>query len=322
MANYDVFNGDADGICALQQLRLNDPIESKLITGVKRDIQLLDRLQVREGDEVLALDISFDKNRNAVERLLACGARIRYFDHHYAGEIPKDERLQINIDTASNICTSLIVDRYLEGRNRQWAVVGAFGDNLDDSAYGLAASLSLPENKLDILRELGILINYNAYGIALEDLHFAPDQLYSLLHPFENPLDFIKQTDVFKQLQQGYNEDMAKADSVKPDMESDCCAIYVFPSEHWANRVSGVFGNQLASAAPARAHAVIIALDEGGYRISVRAPQTTKSGADELCRQFPTGGGRKGAAGINQLPEELYKDFVEKFQQTFSKKPR
>ena len=47
MANYDVFNGDADGICALQQLRLNDPIESKLITGVKRDIQLLDHVEIR-----------------------------------------------------------------------------------------------------------------------------------------------------------------------------------------------------------------------------------------------------------------------------------
>lgn len=37
----DVFNGDADGICALHQLRLVNPIESKLVMGVKRDIALL-----------------------------------------------------------------------------------------------------------------------------------------------------------------------------------------------------------------------------------------------------------------------------------------
>jgi hypothetical protein len=36
---YDVFNGDADGICALVQLRLAKPIQSNLITGVKRDIE-------------------------------------------------------------------------------------------------------------------------------------------------------------------------------------------------------------------------------------------------------------------------------------------
>ncbi|HZV66950.1 MAG TPA: hypothetical protein VFG03_18780, partial [Telluria sp.] len=41
---YDVFNGDADGICALHQLRLAQPAETRLITGVKRDIALLDRL--------------------------------------------------------------------------------------------------------------------------------------------------------------------------------------------------------------------------------------------------------------------------------------
>lgn len=32
--NYDIFNGDADGIIALLQLRLADPIDSQLITGV------------------------------------------------------------------------------------------------------------------------------------------------------------------------------------------------------------------------------------------------------------------------------------------------
>lgn len=41
MKIYDVFNGDADGICALVQLRLASPADSVLITGVKRDIELM-----------------------------------------------------------------------------------------------------------------------------------------------------------------------------------------------------------------------------------------------------------------------------------------
>ena len=40
--HYDVFNGDADGICALLQLRLEEPLVSTRITGIKRDIALLE----------------------------------------------------------------------------------------------------------------------------------------------------------------------------------------------------------------------------------------------------------------------------------------
>ena len=34
VTRIDVFNGDADGICALQQIRLAEPGESVLVTGV------------------------------------------------------------------------------------------------------------------------------------------------------------------------------------------------------------------------------------------------------------------------------------------------
>lgn len=45
--NIDIFNGDADGICALIQLRLAYPAEAQLVTGVKRDIVLLSRVSVQ-----------------------------------------------------------------------------------------------------------------------------------------------------------------------------------------------------------------------------------------------------------------------------------
>jgi hypothetical protein len=50
MTRYDAFNGDADGICALHQLRLADPQEAILVTGVKRDIALLKKIDARAGD--------------------------------------------------------------------------------------------------------------------------------------------------------------------------------------------------------------------------------------------------------------------------------
>ncbi|TMH00728.1 MAG: hypothetical protein E6H79_16480 [Betaproteobacteria bacterium] len=86
MKRWYAFNGDADGLCALQQLRLVEPARATLVTGVKRDIQLLARVEARAGDEVTVLDVSLDSNRDALRALLDSGARVRYFDHHHAGE--------------------------------------------------------------------------------------------------------------------------------------------------------------------------------------------------------------------------------------------
>src|SRR6185312_14929592 len=80
MRSYDVFNGDADGICALHQLRLADPVDSELVTGLKRDIELLKAVPAERGDVVTVLDVSLDRNRAALAALLERGVRVRYFD--------------------------------------------------------------------------------------------------------------------------------------------------------------------------------------------------------------------------------------------------
>lgn len=314
----DVFNGDADGLCALQQLRLDAVVSSVMVTGVKRDISLLKRVVAVAGDEVTVLDISLDKNRDALQSLLAQGVKIRYFDHHFAGDIPVAAGFEAHIDVAAETCTSLIVDRYLDGRFREWAVVGAFGDNLDVSAARAAAGLNLTEEQLAALRELGILLNYNGYGAEIDDLFFAPQQLAQRMRPFASPFDFIRDdSEVFETLRNGVAADMAKAEAVAADVVSDKVAVFIYPAEPWARRVSGVYSNQLATENPHRAHALLTALPQGGYVVSVRAPLNNKAGADELCRAFPTGGGRKAAAGINELPEDQYGAFVNAFQSMY-----
>ena len=138
------FNGDADGLCALQQLRLAEGAgPAQLVTGPKRRTALLAAVAAGARDEVTVLDVSFHANRDAVLRLLAAGARVRYFDHHHAGELPAHERLEAHIDLAPTTCTSAIVDRYLGGRHRAWAAVGAFGDNLARTGKALAAGLPI-----------------------------------------------------------------------------------------------------------------------------------------------------------------------------------
>ena len=75
--SYDIFNGDADGLCALHQLRLEEPRAAELVTGVKRDISLLERVQAGEGDELTVLDVSMKSNAAALARALKAGARVR-----------------------------------------------------------------------------------------------------------------------------------------------------------------------------------------------------------------------------------------------------
>ncbi|PJA33176.1 MAG: acetyltransferase [Zetaproteobacteria bacterium CG_4_9_14_3_um_filter_53_7] len=316
MKFFDVFNGDADGICALHQLRLSQPRESELITGVKRDISLLKRVQAKAGDCVTVLDISLDKNRYDLLRLLGDGVSVDYFDHHFAGDIPVSGHLQAHIDTDADVCTSLLVNSYLKGAYLPWAVAAAFGDNLFDAARQAALPLELNTGQLQQLEHLGTLINYNGYGVTLDDLYIAPDALYLAIKPYADPFAFMA-SPAYAMLAEGYAADMTQARELNPEVEDESIAVILLPDAPWTRRVSGVFGNELARQAPERAHALLTVLPDGGFRVSVRAPLNNKTGADELCMAFPTGGGRKAAAGINALPAEMYDAFIDAFRSTY-----
>jgi hypothetical protein len=318
MRQIDVFNGDADGLCALHQLRLAQPLVSELVTGVKRDIQLLDRVQAGEGDHVTVLDISLDSNRKGLMRLLDGGARIEYFDHHHAGEIPQSSNLSVHIDLSPEACTSILVDRHLKGQHRLWAITAAFGDNLEKSARALAESKGLDESRVAVLARLGECLNYNGYGDSLEDLHFHPARLYAEIKPYADPFLFVAESSAFGKLDSGLREDTTQADALKPGYADAHCAAYVMPDASWARRVSGVFANRLASDDMERAHAVLTINQYGDYTVSVRAPLARLQGADTLCLKFPTGGGRKGAAGINRLPVSEIEPFLASFRAQFA----
>ncbi len=319
MANFDVFNGDADGICALTQLRLAEPREATLITGVKRDINLLKRVDAQSGDRVTVLDVSMDKNHADLTRLLAMDTDIFYVDHHFSGDIPESPKLTSIINGAPDVCTSLLVNAYLKSAYTAWAVVGTFGDNLNKSAQGLAKKLDINEVQLEQLKNLGIYINYNGYGSDLDDLHFKPDELFRLASTYANPLDFIHDSrEHFEKLENGYHSDMSSAKSINPEKTTVQTAIFTLPDQPWARRVSGVFSNDLTNDHPNRAHAVLTEKSNGNYLVSVRAPLNNKKGAADLCRKFPTGGGREAAAGINDLPVHLLNDFIKAFEKSYA----
>jgi len=316
MQFYDIFNGDADGICALQQLRLEEPRASLLVTGAKRDIRLLERVNAAAGDELTVLDISLKENAGELNRLLAAGARCRYFDHHAAGDIPRHANFKAFIDTAADTCTSLIVNRYLDGRHSLWALVAAYGDNLPGSAQRAAAGLDLDAGDLQRLRELGECINYNAYGETVDDLHYHPADLFETVSHYRDPREFISSEPIFQVLRNALADDTEHTAAIKPPMAGAGAALYVLPDAAWSRRIHGFFANQLARSHPRRAHALLVS-KRGGYTVSVRAPVEQPRGADTLCLKFETGGGRTAAAGINWLPEADYPRFVAEFNKAF-----
>jgi nicotinamidase-related amidase len=317
MNHFDVFNGDADGICALHQLRLAHPRGSVLVSGVKRDIALLERVDAAPGDRVTVLDVSLDRNRAALLRLLGLGVHVEYFDHHFAGEIPRHPSLTAHIDPAPSVCTSTLVDRHLQGRHRLWDIVAAFGDNLGATAWALAAACRLGEPDAVRLRELGQAINYNGYGDTEADLLLPPVALYRALAPYVSPFDFMDREPTAGLLVAARSRDMALAHGTPAVHQGRAGTVYVLPDAAWARRVQGEFANELAQLAPGSAHAVLCEV-AGGYRASVRAPIARPGGADTVCRGCATGGGRSAAAGIDVLPRQRLPEFVLAFEQSFA----
>ena len=322
MKIIDVFNGDADGICSLIQLRLNTPQNSELVTGVKRNIDLLNNLSFSEGDQLTVLDVSMLKNNQGLINALNSGVQVFYADHHQAGDIPDHPNLSAHINPSSEVCTGLIVNAHLKNKYVLWALTAAYGDNLIDTANSIGKKHNIEQQQLDQLHLLGTYINYNGYGATLEDLLFHPAELYKTLLCYESPLDFIEEKHAtYITLEEGYQSDFANADNAEKVVDTESSAAFLLPDQRWARRVSGVFGNSLANQFPNRAHAVLTEQEkEGkkGYLVSIRAPLSNKQHADTLASQFPTGGGRKGAAGINHLPEELLEEFLSHLETQYS----
>jgi hypothetical protein len=317
MSRYYVFNGDADGLCAIQQLRLTEFQPATLVTGVKREINLLKRVSAQAGDDIFVLDISLDVNRLDLLQALARGAAVTYYDHHYAGTVPLHPLFRPYIDDGIDMCTSLIVDRCLDHVYRRWAAVAAFGDNLSEVGFATAALEGITGDNAILLQRLGICLNYNAYGESIHDLLYHPAEIAEQMLGFPDPLDFARRSPIYSNIEQRYETDRRLIKNVTlrelgPGVKSLC-----LPDTAWAKRAIGLYANELASSLPGDSIAVVLPKSDGGVSISVRIPATHCLSAEEFCRQYKTGGGRRLAAGINHLPAVETDAFLQRFQEHF-----
>ena len=318
MTNYDVFNGDTDGIFARHQLRLALPLDTVNISGVKRDVNLLRHVEAVEGDLVTVLDISHAKNRKDVLRILESGAKVEYFDHHDPKELIEHPNITYHINTEPNISTGLIVNSHVKGQNRLWSIATAFGDNHIDLAMNMAKSEGLSDEQVLILKQIGLVVNYNSYGQTVDDLFFSPEKIAEAARACGPDIfNFLEQGDIFSTLLENFNADMSSAVCQEPFSISDTGVIYTLPNEAWTHRIMGSFSNHLVSTNKDLACAIAVLNSDGTYRISVRSSINNPYGAGNLCGKFD-GGGREKAGGINNLPASDMNAFKEEFEKVFA----
>jgi hypothetical protein len=334
------FNGDADGIISQHLLHLEGIAPALRVTGLKRDLRLLQRVPETftgtEGCDLYVCDINLGDNRDDLLRMLRNPTiRVTWYDHHEPGEVPRSSRFRSHIVTARGTCTALLVHADLAKKGTtldpswaaRWASMAAFGDNVPESADALLAPLGLSAGEREALREAGELLNYNAYGESPEDVLFAPLEVAERMSAFRDPSAFLKDSGLIEPLRRQLQEDEREMVGLSPIDSLPGATLYTLPGEAWARRLGSTFANRVALAEPGRAVAILHPLHDGAYQVSIRAPRgPQKKGTHDrkdavpaatLAREFPSGGGRALAAGINHLPAENVEAFTRRFFEVY-----
>ncbi len=317
---FFVFNGDADGLFSQHILELEGIRPSARVTGLKREVRLLGRLPVLESARIHVFDISIDANRAELDALLLRdGVRVDWYDHHDATNPPSAANFTPHLSQAREACTAVLVNAVCGGRRPLWASAAAFGDNVTDTARALLAGTGLQAEDAALLRDLGVLINYNAYGETPDDVLIPPADLAGMLIPFAHPLAFARETDVLPRLRVRFQEDKALCERVPPALSAPHALAYRFPPESWARRYAPTWANAMQRDFPSKALAFLMEKQSGNYAVSIRAPREGAGSAlraSDLAREF-SGGGRRGAAGINDLPASETAGFLNRFEAFF-----
>lgn len=317
MKYYDFFNGDADGIISLHQFRLQFPRKSELITGVKRDVKLLRHAVDIKNATFTVFDISLLSNSDYIKGILKNNNKVSWFDHHEPGDIDLGDNFSIKVDADPNCCTNILVDKFIDGLHRPWTICGAYGDNLHEQAEKLNPCFS--EMTMLQLKEIGETLNYNGYGNEESDLTVHPKDVYLDIQKYRSPFQYRKKSEIYNKIYTQMSSDKSELSSSEILHDTNTGKVILLPDTKASIRYSGIYSNQQTTDNPSKAFAILTLIDEENYRVSIRSPKTNPYGASKLALQFPTGGGREKAAGVNELPKSELNNFIEKFEEVYGK---
>lgn len=323
------FNGDADGLCAQHIYSLERGAPTLRVTGWKRDVRLLTRVPLQDPSRLRVFDISLDQNREALPRFLAqAGIDIEWYDHHEPGD-PRDAsgasllahpRLALHVNQAAGLCTAAIVDAALGRRRREWAAMAAYGDNLPATAEGILKDAGLDPALWPRLMRAGLLLNYNAYGERPGDVLIEPGVLAARMAPFASALDFCGEASLFHPLQAQFDGDSERFRNLELLASGPSARAFRLPDEPWARRYGATWANEQVRTHPSVALALVHPRSDGDFLVSLRSPRQGGAvpAASDLAREFPTGGGRKLAGGINRLPASDLERFLARFLEFYA----
>jgi hypothetical protein len=325
------FNGDADGIISQHVAKISGIEPAIRITGLKRDLKLLGRIppeiaapDANRGVDLHVFDVNLRDNLPDLLRLLENPlTTVRWHDHHEPGEIPDSPhigtRLKTRIVTARGTCTALLAHADYPGADPRWAAMAAWGDNLPEAAEALLKPLALHPIEVRELCEAGELINYNAYGEDDGDVLFAPLAVAERMATFTDATTFIRESGLIGPLREQFRDDLNNMGALSADEVRPGASLYRLPDAAWARRLGSTFANRAALADPGRAIAALHPLRDGSFQVSIRAPRgrTDAAAASSLASEFPSGGGRALAAGINSLPATDAARFARRFFEVY-----
>lgn len=325
------FNGDADGIISQHLLLLAGITPTQRLTGLKRDLRLLRDVHHPVSHDtapttldLYVFDINLRDSRDDLHRLLQNPTtKVTWYDHHEPGDIPASPRLRTRIATTRSACTGLLVHADLNAQGRgqdpRWAAIAAYGDNLPDAAEALLKPLRLPAASREALREAGELINYNAYGETPADVLYQPLQVAMRMAEFRDPDAFMHDSGLIEPLRRKFAEDEAMMGALVPTAGCPGAALYTLPGTAWARRLGSTWANRTALQNPGTALAVLHPQSNGQYQVSIRAPRGRADAppASSLAAEYPSGGGRALAAGINRLPADQIDTFARRFMDAY-----
>ena len=258
------------------------------------------------------------------------GLGVTWYDHHDPGGPIAHPALALNINQAPETCTAVIVNAVTGHNHPLWAAMGAYGDNLSATASALASAGGASSHEAALLRRVGVLLNYNAYGDEPGDALFDAAEIAARMAPIASALDFCWEPSIIAplaaQLRRGPRA-LPRARS--PGGVGLGASAFLVPDEAFARRYGATWANERVMQKPGEALAVLHPRKDGTYTVSIRSPrdwragsarlQRIRGGADrgrserkgakdgegavpsaaELAKEFPTGGGRKLAAGID-----------------------
>jgi hypothetical protein len=190
-----------------------------------------------------------------------------------------------------------------------------YGDNLHEQADKFNPCFD--EITMSKLKEVGETLNYNGYGNEELDLTAHPKDVYIDLKEYESPFEYRIKSETYNKIHTHMKSDEAELSSSEILHESETGKVILLPNTRASIRYSGIYSNQQTTDSPDEAFAILTSVGGGNYRISIRSPKTNPYGASKLALQFPTGGGREKAAGVNELPKSELNNFIEKFEEVY-----